>query len=78
MVQLCFVSCVRVLSGRLIRSGVMMIKLGQSLQCTTVRAYSSLGPRPSRDSLTKEGLVSNVRFPGCAESACERELCNST
>ena len=22
--------------------------------------------------------VSNVRFPGCAESACERELCNST
>ena len=35
----------------------------------------SLGPRPSRDSFTKEG---NVRFPGCAESACERELYNST
>ena len=35
-------------------------------------------PRPSRDSFTKEGLVSNVRFPGFAESACERELCNST
>ena len=33
----------------------------------------SLGPRPSRDSLTKEGLVSNFRFPGY-----ERELCNST
>ena len=33
----------------------------------------SLGPRPSRDSFTKEGLVSNVRFPGCAESACERD-----
>ena len=38
----------------------------------------SLGPRPSRDSRTKEGLVSNVSFLGCAESACDRELCNST
>ena len=28
----------------------------------------SLGPRPSRDSRTNEGLVSNVRFLGCAES----------
>ena len=44
---------------------------------TDVYIGSSFGPRPSRDSLTKEGMVSNVRFPGC-ESACERELCNST
>ena len=28
------------------------------------------GPRPSRDSFTKEGLVSNVGILGCAESAC--------
>ena len=26
----------------------------------------SLGPRPSRDSFTKEGLVSNVGILGCA------------
>ena len=31
----------------------------------------SLGPRPSRDSFTKEGLVSNVGMLGCAESACD-------
>ena len=30
----------------------------------------SLGPRPSRDSRTKESLVSNVGILGCAESAC--------
>ena len=30
----------------------------------------SLGPRPSRDSRTKEGLVSNVGILDCAESAC--------
>ena len=35
----------------------------------------SLGPRPSRDSTTEEGLVSNVHFLACAESACEHELC---
>ena len=39
---------------------------------------ASLGPRPSRDLRTKKGPVSNVRFLGCAESACERELCNLT
>ena len=32
---------------------------------------ASLGPRPSRDSFTKEGLVSNVGMLGCAESACD-------
>ena len=40
--------------------------------------FDCLSPRPSRDSRKKEGLVSDVRFLGCAESACERELCNST
>ena len=35
-----------------------------------VARASSLGPRPSRDSFTKEGLVSNVGMLGCAESAC--------
>ena len=30
---------------------------------TEVYIGSSFGPRPSRDSLTKEGMVSNVRFP---------------
>ena len=29
---------------------------------------ASLGPRPSRDSLMKDGLVSNVGILGCAES----------
>ena len=34
----------------------------------------SLVPRPSRAPARKEGLVFNVRFLGCAESACVRKL----
>ena len=39
----------------------------ETAHCVVTRGRGLLGPRPSRDSFTKDGLVSNV---GCAESAC--------
>jgi hypothetical protein len=44
-----------------------------SCQLTESLSQASLVPRPSR-APAKEGLVSNVRFLGCAESACVRKL----
>ena len=40
--------------------------------------YPSLVPRPSRAPARKEGLVFNVGFLGCAESACVRKFRNAT
>ena len=45
---------------------------------TWERVWLVSAPDPHVTPSRKRVRYLNVRFPGCAESACERELCNST